>query len=602
MANTAPPPRERKYNQSKGGYFGELGSGENARIKFLQTAMNYEELNKVTLIQNIPGSETWDVRDLFQRDVDRDRVTQEILPYLKDPRRIKFFNPLTLVLLPLRSGQGDVEKRLRAVRTTEDRDGAHEYDIFEVDGFFSFRVHRAHAEYSSVEWNDSRVQLVAIDGQHRLSALKRWKDEPGDNSELQSWHIPVILLGIVRDDPDRPAANVLEVVRRTFVYINTRAEQINRSRKILLNDESINALCVQELVQAAHENDVKPLEERDASRLPLLFFDWRGETRGGQAYPAPAAVKSTVELREWMEEYLLGSDGDEKQTVRLELTDLIPPLETIDLSQLASHRDSERIRERFKEILYPGLSYLLEGFTPYQQYREEVGRLEREALEGSDLAKHAFSKLRFGASVADESILEDVQAKYDELVSDLETIKNRAFPELVARDVGMRAVLGAFDMLKTFRDEREDETLPWAEFAEWFVTGLNKVFDEGWFESFGIQPPKRKKLLTHVVFDPSGSIVNYKVRDAGGALGTVLALLIVARAGSLDQLGEAWHDLSENLRVPLRRGYRKMIRAELADTFQGTATDFKKEVNRRADAQVDQHLRSLAEYLDVPKP
>lgn len=601
MTNGTPPLKEGQYNQTKGGYCGELGSGANAKIKFLQTAMNYEELDKVTLIQNIPGSETWDVRDLFQRDVDRDRVTHDILPYLKDSGRIKYFNPLTLVLLPLRSGQGEVVKELQAVETATEADGEHKYDVFEARDFFSFKVHRSHAEFSSVEWNDRRVQLVAIDGQHRLSALKRWKDEPGDTGDLESWQIPVILLGIVRDNPHRPAANVLEVVRRTFVYINTRAEQINRSRKILLNDESVNSLCVQELVQASHANDVKAMGQRDPSRLPLLFFDWRGATKRGQPDPAPAAVKSTVELREWMEEYILGSDGDEKQEARLELADLIPPLETRELKQLASHTDSKRIRERFRQILYPGISYLLERFEPYRQYREEVRKLEQQALQGSDLAKHAFSRLRFGTSQADESILQDVQAKYEELVSDLELIKNRTFPELVARDVGMRAVLGAFDMLKEFRDGREEETVPWEEFAKWFVEGLNEIFDEGWFDSFGDQRPERKKLLTHVVFDPSGSIVNYKVRDAGGALGTVVGLLVMARTGTAGQLGEAWQDLSENLRVPLRRGYRKMIRAELVDTFEGTATEFKAVVNRGADEQVDEHLDSLAEYLDVPR-
>ena len=65
-----PPVSELKYNQQKLGYFGELGSGANARIRFLQSAVTKDELDNITLIEHIPGSERWQIRDLFQRDVD----------------------------------------------------------------------------------------------------------------------------------------------------------------------------------------------------------------------------------------------------------------------------------------------------------------------------------------------------------------------------------------------------------------------------------------------------------------------------------------------------------------------------------------------------
>src|SRR4051794_38872800 len=90
-----------EYSQKKLGYFGELGAGANARVMFLQTAITRDELDDITLIENIPGSEKWDVRDLFQRDVDKVRVQQSIVPWLQDKSTVKFFNPLTLILLPL---------------------------------------------------------------------------------------------------------------------------------------------------------------------------------------------------------------------------------------------------------------------------------------------------------------------------------------------------------------------------------------------------------------------------------------------------------------------------------------------------------------------
>ena len=100
-----PKPIEIVYNKTKFGYFGELATGAHAHLRFLQTALSGEDLDNITLIENIPGSETWDVRDLFQRDWYKERVTNEILPYLKYKTKVKFFNPLTLDVTACTSGQ-----------------------------------------------------------------------------------------------------------------------------------------------------------------------------------------------------------------------------------------------------------------------------------------------------------------------------------------------------------------------------------------------------------------------------------------------------------------------------------------------------------------
>ena len=82
-----PPVNELKYNKEKLGYFGELGNGAFARIRFLQSAVTKEELDNITLIENIPGSEKWDIRDLFQRDVDMARDRPCHLEIMEDGRK-----------------------------------------------------------------------------------------------------------------------------------------------------------------------------------------------------------------------------------------------------------------------------------------------------------------------------------------------------------------------------------------------------------------------------------------------------------------------------------------------------------------------------------
>jgi len=597
-----PPVKTDLYNKSKAGFFGELGRGANAEIKFLQSAISRDELDTITLIENIPGSEKWDVRDLFQRDVDKDRVTSEILPYFKDPSRVKFFNPLTLAILPLEEGGEHIIRDLAVVSKKKEVDDDHPYDVLEVEPFFQFRVHQKNPAFSTLKWNDRRVKIVAIDGQHRLSALKRWKNETGASSkELASWKIPVVVLGIFKAVGNKPAATVLEIVRKTFVYINSKAEEVNEARKILLNDESVNSLCVQELVQTAHSNDSKAVEVRDKARVPLLFFDWRGEVRNHVRQPGPAALKKLEEVYLWFENYLLGEDGCDYQEEALALEDLVPPLETFGEDRTLSHEDAKKVRDQFRKTLLPGLLHLIENFTPYKTYITECRKIEAEALKESDLSEHAFMKLRFGTSRASEDMLDDVQEKYRQLVDRFTKQKDQSLEELVRLDIGMRGVVSAFAEAKRHFDSFRGGTASWLEFSEWFTKAINIVHGEGWFKSFSDQAGDKKRILTHVTYDDVGSIVNYRPGDVPAAFGTVLLLLVFSRGRDItkEQLADVWSDCSSSLMAPLRKGLRKHFRSQLQDSFQGTPAEFKAEVNHRAEQAVEKRLKKLEAYLEL---
>src|SRR5262249_23117746 len=159
------------------------------------------------------------------------------LPYLKDVGKVKFFNPLTLALLPLAPNGQTIESDLPHVAPTIADQSGHPYTVFEWDGYYKFGLHQSTPAFSYLNWNDQRVRIVAIDGQHRLSALKRWKNEPPTSSQqLSHWTIPVVVLGIFKAAPDRPTASFLEIVRKTFVYINSTAQRINEARQTLLDD------------------------------------------------------------------------------------------------------------------------------------------------------------------------------------------------------------------------------------------------------------------------------------------------------------------------------------------------------------------------------
>lgn len=600
-----PPVNPPKYNKQKYGYFGELGHGAHARIRFLQSAVTKDELDNITLIEHIPGSERWDIQDLFQRDVDMTRVEKSILPYLQDPLRVKFFNPLTLVLLPVDPATGTVDSGIPYVEPKTIKKGEHEYTQYERDGLFSYEVHSQVPAFSELQWSDSKVKLVAIDGQHRLSALKFWKSAAGPK-DLDTWQIPVVILGIFRADDVKAnqPANLLEIVRKTFVYINSRAEDVNESRLILLDDEAISSVCTQELVQASHRNDCLPDKLMKKEKLPLFVFDWRGQARwrddGSEATEAPGSILSIVEIRDWLSEYLLG-DNDWARTV-LQLDDLDPPLsESFMQREILSHDDSLRIRKRFNELVLPGMSSLLEQFDPFKEYVVKVRELEVKRRAESEAFGHAFQKLRFGSPPPLLGKMKDlVDQAYSAVVEQLKNLRSDCFDELVDRDIGKRAVIYAFAALKEARDEFSGKTGSWKSHAEWFAPKLNQIYKAGWFKPYADLKKEQSRLLTHICFDSSGSIVNYKLGDVPKASGLFFALLIASQAlkdfdeAQKDQL---WDTYGEELDSALRKGFRRDHRAQLKDTFKGTHLEFVAAVNEKAAHDVTQRLKLIKKKL-----
>lgn len=586
-AENLPPVVQSKFNRQKFGYFGELGNGANACIKFLQSAVTKDELDNITLIENISGSERWNIQDLFQRDVDLVRVEESILPYLKDSTKVKFFNPLTLVLLPI-DAAGNVDSDVLYINPKPVQRGGHHYTCYERDGLFSYDVHNVTPAFSELRWNDTRVKLVAIDGQHRLSALKYWKGVPGPK-DLDTWQIPVVILGIFKSDDNakHKPANLLEIVRKTFVFINQRAEQVNEARRILLDDEEVEAVCTQEIVQASHTNDCKTPAAIDPEQLPLLFFDWRGQMKwrkkenAGVAVVAPGSVLSIEELYGWLKEYILISGYID--TV-LELEDLSPPLSENYLNaNTLTFDDTVRIRKQFNKIILPGVAYLLEQFAPYRSYVDKIRAMEKKfRKEAETAAGYAFQKLRFGShSELPGGMKARVDEKYGEIIDHLLILRSDCFDGIIDRDIGMRAVVYAFSALKFHRDDFSGQTGSWKEHAVWFVPMLNKVYKAGWFKSARLIEKNKLKILTHICFDPAGNIINYQIADVKKALGSLLALLIVKESladFSSEQRDTLWDDFGDSLETPLKKGFRREVTAELSPDFVGTAAQLKAKI------------------------
>ena len=591
------PPRPiNVYNQHLNGVYGVFGSGTGLQAFYLQSAITPSDLDRISLISDIRGSEKWPVRDLFQRDVDNKRIEKSLLPYLETMEKIKFFNPLTLTVLPMADDGYTVLNVMPKTIEREIEEDGDQWQALERETFYRIQWIGDSHEYARLKWNDKRSRLVAIDGQHRLSALKRFlvHHSAGDaHDAFMSWRIPVIVVSFRAIGEEEPPS-VLEVVRSIFIYINTQAHEVNRARAILLSDESINSVCTQELIQYSHENDVRSADERDATILPLLFYDWRGEESELSRVAASAAVKTVEEVQDWLELYVLGEDFGDAQKAAL---GVVPPhpLHNAFAQRRLSYQDSNHMRDYFKAELLPALSYLLERFTPLCRYVEGLRELEKSYLEGEsrELASHAFTKLRFGSSHAPAEIESEVEGVLMAIEDDVRKLKSQIFGPLMAREIGMRGVVFAFGSLAAVFSYPD-----WKEYSEWFTTSINRVYETGLLENQG---RTARGYLRHVAIDHNEQVVNYRLDDAGKALGAYIEVLVGTYGQPMPDAWKDWESIKElrldTLRDTVIRGYKKEVRPLLREDYPDGGKRLTEAVKKEAEKRAGRQMRRFERML-----
>lgn len=600
-----PPAKKSLYNQKVNGLFGKFGTGANAQIYFLQTGLKPTDLHKTTLISDIPGSECWPVRDLFQRDVDTYRVTHNIIPYFKDQDKVKFFNPLTLTLLPIDSKNNVVQTDIPNLIKSEVEEQGYTWVFYEAEGLYRIKHVKESPEYAIIEWNDSLVRIVAIDGQHRLSALKRYfndTEKSDQHSDFLQWTIPAVIFGIdhIKDEKDY-SADILHVIRNVFIYINTTAQTPNRARQILLSDESINDICTQELLNYAHSNDIKKDEERQKDRIPLLFFDWRGEQQGTQRIVSPATIKQIEEINDWLYYYILGEDFSHEQEVALGIQP-ISSLHKAFYNKKLTPKDSKEVAKIFEQHLLPGIAYFLENFRPYKNYITWLRNKEYEYNLNSDIARHAFYRLRFGNDRASDEIRSEVNDVYTDITEEITSEKHKNIPLLILRDIGMRGILCAFGELRNYYASSIEDTADWLEYSKWFTSIINEIYDSKWFTEYDA---KKWGFHLHITHDQADTVVNYRLHDASNALGALICIL-VGKYGNImysipndDILNDIYNEYFDRLQSTLIRGYKKEVRPTLKEKFPEGGKPLNEAIAAEAQRRSSKHLKELEQYLEV---
>jgi hypothetical protein len=279
----------RNYNVPLYGIRGEFSLSSTVKVPYFTCLM---ELNRVTgelktHEEVSPSLETtYSLLELFQRQIDFERVKREIVDgYLRVPNKIKFFNSLTIVLLP-KDEHGKITAQFEKYQNNDPPIPDAQYGAFDpffkgdtvatkaVFGGVQF-VHTKTENLSRLRWDLKRVDAVAVDGQHRLRALKLWMDSKNNQlSEIERpTRIPVIFLllhedaGFITGGKGVPSG-IKGIAREIFTDLNKNAREVDLATQIILDDLSLESCCVRALITPTTCTD-------DTQLLPLTLLRWQ---------------------------------------------------------------------------------------------------------------------------------------------------------------------------------------------------------------------------------------------------------------------------------------------------------------------------------------
>jgi hypothetical protein len=249
-------------------------------IPYYQTVFTLEEMSKeLELVENLPSDlrSKWRLEELFQREIDWERVDEEIVKgYLRRPEKLKFFNSLTVALLPLDAKRmlaksyGDTPQEPELKESLRRRP----WEVINVGGVQI--ITNTDTPHGYIRWDPKRIFPATIDGQHRLAALRKHYIEGNLPTSALETRVSVLFLVLdarVGFDIERMYLTgddnpILTVVREVFIDLNKHAEEVERARRILLDDHEIESRCLREMLATR-------VGEQEEGKLPLGVVHWQ---------------------------------------------------------------------------------------------------------------------------------------------------------------------------------------------------------------------------------------------------------------------------------------------------------------------------------------
>lgn len=495
-------PQQSKYTESLLFVPGEYRLSQVGRVPYLAAVMSLQDLvNQIKLVEDVPEETRldWSLEELFQRDISWDRVQTELVDgYLKDPNKLSFFNSLTIALLPKKGLEIEESYGQPVSSPTASYRNWEKIDVGNI--CVEYGPSRS---IGVVRWHKERVFPVAIDGQHRLAALKKYCEErknhlaQGISPELDT-KIPLIFLILdERVGFEGRSEKLLVTLREIFIDLNRNARKVPKSRLILLEDLNIQSFCVRTLLASK-------AKEASSDVLPLSLVIWReDQVKFDAESKFSHAITSVLNLNE-----IVGAcldvrpfeeiDRLDDSQVRRYVTQLNAKLKLatedrvniqkhlqlcIDRQDPFSFKDEHltAFKQAFSEQWTSHIMRVVREFTPYRKYLSEakqIGAIDGMLADYLLLPEENREQFKQMKKAEDDTF--NPRSEIDGRLEKLKDLKKNEWAFYV---VFQKALFINLFRLETQKESLEIEKIAQSRngFITWWLAQINELYERGVF-------------------------------------------------------------------------------------------------------------------------
>ena len=509
---------EHTYKVEFRGNSGLFDLGNDTSIEFLQSAIDFKKLKYIEPVRSIfkRGALPFDL--LLQRDINDDRINDDLIPYLLENSN-SFFPPIIVVILKVNktSDATELEKYYpKPVETNQLEIGSSKYhqrkfsDLFTVDILQqSNTLQRWFTELRIGE--DTR--LLAVDGQHRLVALQaifdQLKEEEKhlypvledydiDLNKYKNLKIPITFLYMpdIYEDNQNCHTNIVETFRSVFVDINRNARKVSEIRNILLDEHDFRSIFTRNICAEIQNDQQNNYDKYNA--ISLDEIEWEKESREKQL-TNHFAVTNVIILQNIITAWLGKDDSDNFKQI-LKLNAISGDLEDTNISftdmklTTFSHKQKQIIVEHFKESyvealinILSSLPHILKRSTFVKKMKIELTKKKISAISAHDrklaskLLKYFFEGEEYKSLLKSNT---DLKLEYDEYKDKIDIIDKEFTLDLVRtkmfQEGYFKAVLNIYaDELLNIDDFTEfSEKIKTTTEADTFASYWKKVITE----------------------------------------------------------------------------------------------------------------------------
>lgn len=602
-----------KYTQELIFVPGEFRLSRIGTVPYLAAVMPLRDLvDEIHLVEDIPEEARfdWSLEELFQRDISWDRVKDELVDgYLKDQNKLTFFNSLTIALLP-QDGYKIEESYGEAESKSPGRgDGWNRIDVGNI-----CIEHLTAGGIGVVRWNKERIFPVAIDGQHRLAALKEYYNEKREttapNAPEFDTKIPLIFL--ILDQrlgfKGRPEDSLIRTLREIFIDLNKNARQVPKSRLILLEDQNIQSLCVRTLL-------ADKAKEFSSDVLPLSIVTWReNEPKFDSGYSFTSVLnlndivsycfdRASLRVEDLLEERRIKQYVD-KITAKLQLEpgdqESIQEHVELCISRVEPFSFNEEhlnaFREAFRQQWAPHIVRVFKEFEPYKNYcltAEKIGALDSMLADYLLLPIERRKKFIEMKKTDDETFNPDSEIK----------VPLKVLEDLKSNEWAFQVVFQKALFINLFELEPQAPSVfnlnGRDQFLSWWISHLNELHTHGVFHLHWKAEKGKADLWLGIANNPGSGTIQY-TQAAANRISSFITISIYFRhydsslnenefANSLMNGSDSIPPLVINAFDKVKSGLESLVGAMSSSD----ETDDEKILNREVKSQLVKRLKAL---------